>query len=102
MVFPNTVKLAATAEDDGLPKPRAVRDVEDVGGTGATGLSVRWIQYRGPAGVTFDPQTVAVGYGKPVTVTTTTSFKVQGTYILRAIASDRSLTSFHDVTITVK
>ena len=103
VTLPNTVTLTATAQDDdGRPKPRRVRDIEDVGGTDPTGLSVRWIQYRGPAGVTFHPQTVAVGYLKPVTSTTTASFKTPGAYVLRAIASDGSLMAFHDVTVTVK
>jgi hypothetical protein len=102
VTLPNTIALTATAQDDGRPKPRRVRDIEDVGGTDAVGLSVRWIQYRGPAGVTFNPQTVAVGYEKPVTSTTTASFKTPGAYVLRAIASDGSLMVFHDVAVTVE
>jgi hypothetical protein len=102
VTLPNTVKLTATAQDDGRPKPRAVRDIEDVGTPAPSGLSVRWIEYRGPAGVSFAPPGVASGYQKPVTATTTASFKVPGVYVLRAIASDGSLTAFHDVTVTVK
>src|SRR4029077_2981229 len=41
--LPNTVKLTATAQDDGRPKPRTVRDIEDVGTPAPSGLSVRWI-----------------------------------------------------------
>ena len=52
------------------PKPRAVRDVEDVGSAAPSGLSVRWVHYRGPAGVSFAPGSVAsgwaVGYGAAV------------------------------------
>jgi hypothetical protein len=99
---PNTVKLTATAQDDGRPKPRTVRDIEDVGTPAPSGLSVRWIHYRGPAGVRFDPGAAASGYQKPVTCTTTASFQVPGVYVLRAIASDGALTTFHDVTVTVK
>ena len=101
VMLPNTVKLTATAQDDGRPKPRTVRDIEDVGTPAPSGLSVRWIHYRGPAGVRFDPGTTVSGYEKPVTCATTASFKVPGVYVLRAIASDGALTTFHDVTITV-
>jgi hypothetical protein len=102
VTLPNTVKLTATAQDDGRPKPRTVRDIEDVGTPAPSGLSVHWIHYRGPAGVRFDPGTAASGYQKPVTCTTNASFKVPGVYVLRAIASDGALTAFHDVTVTVK
>jgi hypothetical protein len=102
VTLPQTVNLTATAQDDGRPRPRRVRDIEDVGDAAPTGLSVRWIQYRGPSPVMFNPQTAAVGYGKPITATTTASFKTPGTYVLRAIASDGSLMSFQDVTVTVK
>ena len=100
--LPNTVTLTATAQDDGRPKPRRVRDIEDVGGSDPPGLSVRWILYRGPAGVSFDPDTVVSGYLKPITSTTKATFKIPGAYVLRAIASDGSLMTFHDVAVTVK
>jgi len=102
VTLPNSVTLTATAQDDGRPKPRRVRDIEDVGGPEPIGLSVRWIFYRGPVGVTLSPGTVSSGYQKPVTSVTTASFKVPGVYVLRAVASDGSLTTFHDVTVTVK
>ena len=102
VTLPNTVTLTATAQDDGRPKPRTVRDIEDVGAPAPSGLSVRWIHYRGPAGVGFEAGTFARGYQKPVTSATTASFKVPGVYVLRAVASDGALTTFHDVTVTVK
>jgi hypothetical protein len=102
VTFPHTVMLTATAQDDGRPKPRSVRDIEDVGAPAPTGLSVRWIHYRGPAGVSFAPGSAASGYQKPVTSTTTASFKAPGVYVLRAIASDGALTTFYDVRVTVK
>jgi hypothetical protein len=102
VTLPSTVTLTATAQDDGRPKPRAVRDVEDVGSAAPSGLSVRWVHYRGPTGVSFAPGTVASGYQKPITSTTTASFKAPGVYVLRAIASDGALATFHDVTVTVK
>jgi hypothetical protein len=102
VTLPNTAALTATAQDDGRPRPRrAAADPEAVG-TGAQGLSVRWIHYRGPGPVTFSPGTAATGYEKPVTSSTTASFKTPGVYLLRAIASDGSLETFHDVTVTVR
>lgn len=100
--LPNTVTLTATAQDDGRPKPRRVRDIEDVGGPEPLGLSVRWIIYRGAAGVTLSPGTVSSGYQKPVTSVTNASFKLPGVYVFRAIASDGSLSTYRDVTVTVK
>jgi len=102
VTLPQTVALTATAQDDGRPKPRVVRDIEDVGTPAPSGLSVRWIHYRGPAGVSFGSEPVARGYLKPVTCATTARFKVPGVYVLRAIASDGALTTFYDVTVTVK
>jgi hypothetical protein len=99
--LPNAVTLTATAEDDGRPSSLRVRDVED-GNAGAPGLSVRWIYYRGPGQVSFSPGSVASGYQKPVTSTTKATFQVPGVYVLRAIASDGSLATFHDVAVTVK
>ena len=101
VTLPNMVTLTATAQDDGRPKPRVVRDIEDVDTPAAVGLSVRWIQYRGPTGVSVEPGT-ASGYQKPVTSSTRVSFKVPGVYVLRAIANDGALMTFHDVTVTVK
>src|SRR5437867_7079207 len=43
----NTVTLTATAQDDGRPKPRRQRNADE-GNASSGGLSVRWIQYRGP------------------------------------------------------
>ena len=99
--LPNTVTLTATAQDDGRPKPRAQRN-SDEGDSPHHGLSVRWIQYRGPGPVTFGPESHASGSGKPLTSSTTASFQVPGIYVLRAIASDGALEAFHDITVTVK
>jgi hypothetical protein len=102
VTLPNTVTLTATAKDDARPKPRRIRDVEEGNSAAPQGLSIRWIHYRGPAGVTFSPGTIVSAYDKPVTSTTTASFKVPGVYVLRAVASDGALATFHDVTVTVK
>ena len=98
----NAVTLTAVARDDGRPNPKRVAVDPEGNPVGGQGLSLRWIHYRGPAGVTLDPATTAVGYEKPIESTTTVRFKSAGVYVLRAIASDGSLESFHDVTVTVK
>jgi hypothetical protein len=51
--------------------------------------------------VNFDPPEAAAEYGKPLTSTTKATFKVPGVYVLRAIASDGSLETSHDITVTV-
>jgi hypothetical protein len=94
VTLPNAASLTVTAVDDGLPKPRP-------GQTNAGGVSIRWIQYRGPGPVTFDPPSEPAVYGKPVTSRTEATFTVPGSYWLRAIASDGALETFHDVTVTV-
>ncbi|HVF46996.1 MAG TPA: hypothetical protein VNA17_05460, partial [Pyrinomonadaceae bacterium] len=73
----NTVNLVGTATDDGLP---------------AGTLSVSWSRVSGPASVTFGNASVA---------TTTATFSLAGTYVLRLTASDTQLASSDEVTITV-
>lgn len=112
----NAVTLTASATDDGLPKPRPRRErpasAADPAAANPTtpappppprpeGLGIRWIHYRGPGKVTFEPDNVAPVHGKPVEMTTKVRFSTPGAYVLRAIASDRQLTATHDVTVTV-
>jgi hypothetical protein len=115
VTLPNPVTLRVSAFDDGLPKPRrrsptAVTAAPDSDPTTldpntrrrrAEGLRIRWIQYRGPGKVTFDPANAPAVYGKPVDLTTKVSFSAPGTYLLRAITSDGQLESIHEVTVTV-
>jgi len=104
ITLPNTVALSAVAQDDGRPKPRGQRSPDETNGD-AQGLSVRWIQYRGPGPITFGPATrttTSTPTGRTITSTTVASFKVPGVYVLRAIASDTALEAFHDVTVTAK
>ena len=116
ITLPSPLTLKVSAIDDGLPKPpRRTADAAAVvpGVTAAAsldpnnrrrradGLRIRWIQYRGPGQVTFDPDSVPAVYGKPVDLTTKASFSAPGTYLLRAIASDGQLESIHEVTVTV-
>jgi hypothetical protein len=92
----DTLTLTATATDDGRPKP-----IE--GGSTPEGVRIRWLQYRGPAGVRIDPEIMPNRvYGKPVTFESKVKFTVPGTYQFRALASDGELFSTNDVTVTVK
>jgi len=104
-VRPNTpVTLTAFVTDDGLPKPKP----EPVPRPGTqtnsvvrpkAGLSVSWMEYRGPAKVTFDSEgAIAVVSGQSMT---TAHFAAPGTYILRAMASDGALSTTADATVVV-
>lgn len=95
IVFGEVGSLTVSADDDGIPKPRASRSGFP------QGLWVRWILYRGPGEVTFQPQSSQPTYGQPVRMTTKAAFSAPGTYWLRAIASDGLFETPHDVTVTV-
>ena len=104
ITLPKTLALSAAARDDLLPKPRGRRN-SDEADVEAQGLSVQWIQYRGPGPITFSPPTrvaTSTPTTRSVTSTTVTSFKVPGLYVVRAIASDTALETFHDITVIVK
>jgi hypothetical protein len=120
--------LTALVTDDGLPKPGTGRRRQAVGQeTPPTlqnmpeapvnvpavqrggergrrsgppqGLSVTWIVWRGPARVSFEPETYApVKDGKALT---TARFDKPGEYVLRARATDTVATVMQDVKITV-
>jgi len=108
--------LTVSATDDGLPKPRLRLTSNTATATPgpapanvdvnqrrrrAEGLRIRWMQYRGPGQVTFDPANAPAVHGKPVDLTTKVSFSAPGTYLLRAIASDGQIESIHEVSVTV-
>ena len=96
--------LTALVTDDGLPKPYR-RNNANVNRTDAPkrpiGVDVKWIQYRGPGKVTFDPAASPVVHGEPIHLTSKASFSAPGTYVLRAIAFDGQLFTTADVTVTV-
>jgi hypothetical protein len=107
------VSLIANVTDDGLPKPReaapkrtSVTDATKIQAqtnSNATprprGLTVAWMQLRGPAKVTFEPAgSIPIAEGKAVT---TARFARGGSYVLRATASDGALSTRTDVTIAV-
>ncbi|MEZ5218819.1 MAG: LamG-like jellyroll fold domain-containing protein [Ilumatobacteraceae bacterium] len=76
VVRPNAVALDGTVTDDGNPQP----------------VTVTWSMVSGPGTVTF---------GSTTSVDTTATFDAVGTYVLRLTATDGSLSSSDDVTITV-
>ena len=77
--MPNTLSLAGTASDDGLPNPPAA-------------VTTTWSRVSGPGTVTF---------GNVNALSTTVSFSAAGTYVLRLTASDTALSTSDDVTVTV-
>ena len=108
------VKITAAVTDDGLPKPRAAAPKPAVTPTDAAriqaqtnsnaptrprGLTISWMQIRGPAKVTFEPTGSTPVAGGAAAITA--RFQQPGTYVLRATASDGSLSTRSDVTITV-
>jgi hypothetical protein len=108
------VPLAAAVTDDGLPKPRPTAPVRTPPSGDATliqaqanssaparprGLTVTWMQLRGPAKVRIEPAgAIPVVAGK---ATATARFSAPGTYVIRATANDGALSTKADVTITV-
>ena len=107
------LSITANVVDDGLPKPRT--PVQRTVVTDATriqaqanssasprprGLTVSWMQLRGPAKVTFEPAGPAGVTGG--TAVTAARFPAPGVYVLRATANDGALSTKSDVTITVK
>ena len=105
----NPVQLTALVIDDGLPKPRpapkarpsTIPQAQTNSATASRprGLTVTWIEYRGPARVTFDAEgPIAVKNGQAVVKA---NFTQPGTYVLAAIANDGALSTRADVTITV-
>ena len=105
------VTLTVSVTDDGLPKPRATpttRQAPSGGGqvnssTGTprpAGLTVSWMQYGGPAKVTFESTgPLQVTNGQAVT---TARFAQPGMYQLVVSASDRAMTTKLPVTVTVQ
>jgi len=115
-----TLKLSATATDDGIPKPRS-RNQSAVNPAAAQrmplppaampppraqlGLRIRWILYRAPdtgGDVVFDQDSNApVAGGTSSELTNSATFTAPGIYWLRAIASDGTLETPYDLKVTV-
>ena len=104
VTLPSSATVTASATDDGLPKPNrrnasnAARNAEP---RRAMGVDIKWIQYRGPGKVTFDPPSSAVVHGQPVSLASKASFSAPGTYVLRAVVFDGQMFVTKDVTVTV-
>jgi hypothetical protein len=81
-----------------LPQLRTNARGQQMGNTPPPGLSVTYIVWRGPAGVTLDPRFAVPKDGKAVTVAT---FTKPGEYVLRARATDTALSTTEDVKATV-
>jgi hypothetical protein len=113
---PPTIEVAPTADaqvsrslsetaivtDDGLPKPRVQKTAEGAQ-TNSVGrpvnLTVSWLPYSGPGGVTFDDKgPTIVADGK---VTTGVHFSAPGKYVLIATADDSELTTSKKITVNV-
>jgi hypothetical protein len=104
VTLPGPAKLVASATDDGLPKPyrRSPSNPDrDSQPRRARGVQIKWIVYRGPGKVTFDPDASPVIHGEPVTLTSKATFSAPGTYVLRVTANDGQLSTTRDVTVTV-
>jgi alpha-tubulin suppressor-like RCC1 family protein len=79
MTLPSSVSLTGTASDDGLPNPPAT-------------ITTTWSAVSGPGTVTFSNSGA---------LSTTASFSVSGTYVLRLTASDSVLLSSDEMTVIV-
>ncbi|HWW83782.1 MAG TPA: hypothetical protein VNZ26_09285 [Vicinamibacterales bacterium] len=108
------VTLTAIVKDDGLPKPRAPaparptqpasrfqsqRNSTTSNPNAIVGLRLTWLEYRGPAKVTFETNPIKVANEKAVT---TARFAAPGTYTLIAVANDGKLSTRSELTVTVK
>ena len=81
IVYPiDTVNLAGTASDDGVPNPPGA-------------VTTLWTVTSGPGTVTF---------GDANAVDTTATFSAIGTYVLRLTANDSALSVYDEVTITYR
>jgi hypothetical protein len=110
------VTLTASVTDDGLPKPRATpppapkpaptpgqpnftAQVNTSGGGRPRGVTVNYLQYRGPGKVTFsNTAPILVVDGQAVT---TARFAAPGTYKLIASANDGAISKRIEITVTV-
>jgi hypothetical protein len=108
------IALTVTVADDGLPKPRPLPAPRPATSGDATriqaqanssavarprGLTVSWMQIRGPGRVQFDPSAAIAAAGGTVAVNA--RFSQRGTYVVRATANDGALSTRTDLTITV-
>lgn len=98
VTLPQTATLIATATDDGRPK----LDAQQRKSGRQEGVRFRWILYRGPGKVRFEPETSGPIATNPATSQTKVTFSAPGVYRLRAMASDGQAFSTYDMDVTVK
>ncbi len=96
--MPNPEAAARRGDRRGRPGPDQ-QNVLNPRAAVATGLAVTWLQHRGPGAVSFAPIMPPVENGR---ATTTASFSVPGTYVLRAVAGDTALPATVDVIVVVE
>lgn len=77
VVLPASVNLVGSVSDDGLPNPPGA-------------MTVGWSKVSGPGTVTFS---------NALTTSASATFSAFGTYVLRLIAADGSLSNFADVIV---
>jgi hypothetical protein len=92
------VTLIASANDDGSPKPRTGNRARGP----AKGVTIRWVQYRGPGQVIFSVPVATGEYGRSLESSTKATFSAPGAYVVWAIASDGLLETSHAVAVTVR
>jgi hypothetical protein len=116
-----TLTLTVAAKDDGLPKPKprktpppdSAAALATATATAAAanpdspvrtseGLRVKWLHYRGPGKVVFDPDSSKPEYKLSNSYTTAVKFSAPGSYIVRALVSDGQLQTTHDIIVTVR
>lgn len=110
------LRLSASVTDDGLPKPRTPSapkptatagpqsqfgaQVTNSGTARPRGLTLRWLQYGGPAKAVFESGasgSVTPGQANAASV----RFTAPGVYRLIALANDGAMSRRRDVTVTV-
>ncbi len=105
VTLPAALSLAASATDDGLPKPyrrSASNPDRDSQPRRPRGVQIKWTVYRAPGQVTLEPDASPVVYGEPVALNTKATFSAPGAYVLRATANDGQLFTTRDVNVVVK
>ncbi len=93
VTLPESIELTAMAQDDG--RPLAHDGI-------LQGLKMRWIVYRSAGHVTIQAPESIVEPRRQMSWTSRFTFSGPGTYVLRAIATDGQLSSYHDVTVSVR
>ncbi|MBI2150477.1 MAG: hypothetical protein HYU27_07715 [Acidobacteria bacterium] len=94
------VSISIDVSDDGMPVPPK-RPRFPGQALPPAGVAVKWVRYRGPAPVLFEPAERRATYGEPFSMTTRATFSEPGDYVIRAVAPDGTLITHHDVRVTV-